>query len=237
MCLNKDMTLPEQLWHGAFVFTTLRLEHGHALWQQEHLNRLKQHSEALRLGFAGFDKLRAELLKHQEVPGLNLLRLVTSGDFVSSSIRPLTPPTLEQYTQGVKAHISNIQIHPQLGKYKTGNYLPYRLAKKEAENVGAFEGLMLDSRGYLVDGSRSSLLLFQDDILYSLSGGLEGITRSKVLQKAKSLGFKVQTAYFKSKDIKGQLLLAGMGMGLVPVGSVSNINLAQLIEEFMINGN
>ena len=60
----------------------------------------------------------------------------------------------------MKVHISTIQIHPQLGKYKTGNYLPYRLAKKEAESVSAFEGLLLDAYGYLVDGSRSSLLAF-----------------------------------------------------------------------------
>ncbi len=229
------MTLPESFWHGAFVFTTIRLIDGKALWLESHLNRLKNHSEALGLGFAGFERLEAELLKYQKTSGLNLLRLVVSGDYVNSSIRPLTPPTLEQYENGVKVHISSIQIHPQLGKYKTGNYLPYRLAKKEAESIGAFEALLLDSNGYLVDGSRSSLLLFQDNVLYALQGGLEGITRQKVLEKAMQFGIQTQQAYLKPEDIKGQLLLAGTGIGLLSVGIALDDRLRHLIKLLKIH--
>jgi branched-subunit amino acid aminotransferase/4-amino-4-deoxychorismate lyase len=227
------MTLLDAFWHGAFVFTTLRLERGQVLWQQEHFDRLKHHSEDLGLGFTGFEQLELEVAKYQNTAGLNLLRLVVSGNYVGSSIRPLIAPMSEQYTQGVNVHISRIQIHPQLGRYKTGNHLPYRLAKKEADEVGAFEGLLLDALGNVVDGSRSSLLLFQDETLYSLSGGLEGITRQKILDKARELGIKTNRAYFKPKDISGQLLLAGTGMGLVPVG-VAKPELIQLIQEFRV---
>lgn len=231
--ISEQLMIPELFWHGAFVFTTIRLVNGQPLWLEDHLHRLKEHSEALGLGFAGFEALEAEIAKYQNTSGLHLLRLVNSGAFVSSSIRPLTPPTLEQYENGIKVHISTIHIHPQLGKYKTGNYLPYRLAKKEADNVGAFEGLLTDSQGYLVDGSRSSLLLFQDDVLYALQGGLEGITRKKVLEKALQLGIQTQQAYVKPEDITGQLLLAGTGMGLVAVGR-PGLNLKDFMWEFRI---
>jgi branched-subunit amino acid aminotransferase/4-amino-4-deoxychorismate lyase len=226
--------IPEQLWHGAFIFTTVRLVNGQPLWIDKHLNRLKQHSEDLGLGFAGFDKLELEISKHQQAKGLNLLRLVCSGTFVDSSLRPLIPPTPEDYRQGVKVHISTIQIHPQLGRYKTGNYLPYRLAKKEADAAGAFEGLLLDSAGNVVDGSRSSLLLFHDDILYSLQGGLAGITRDKVLEKASDFGLQTARGFFGPEQITGQLLLAGTGMGLVPVGNPADSRLIQLIKHFEI---
>jgi 4-amino-4-deoxychorismate lyase len=228
------MTIPEPLWHGAFVFTTIRLVNGQPLWASDHLNRLKQHSEDLGLGFAGFDKLELEISKHQQAKGLHLLRLVCSGEFVGSSLRPLIPPTLEQYNQGVKVHISTVQIHPQLGKYKTGNYLPYRLAKKEADQAGAFEGLLLDAQGHLVDGSRSSLLLFQDETLYSLQGGLEGITRNKVLELVGDYGIRTARGFFRPQHVTGQLLLAGTGMGLVSVGNPLNISLVQLIQHFAI---
>jgi 4-amino-4-deoxychorismate lyase len=225
--------IPEQLWHGAFVFTTIRFVNGQPLWTSDHLNRLKQHSEHLGLGFVGFEALELEISKYQDNQGLNLLRLVCSGDYVSSSLRQLAPPTPKQYSQGVKVHISNIQIHPQLGKYKTGNYLPYRLAKKEADAAGAFEGLLLDANGYVVDGSRSSLLLFQDDTLYSLQGGLEGITREKVLEKASDFGIRTARGFFRPEQIKGQLLLAGTGMGLVPLGSADD-RLSELIKHFAL---
>lgn len=226
--------IPEQLWHGAFVFTTVRLVNGKPLWIDKHLNRLKQHSEDLGLGFPGFDKLETELAKHQSNQGLHLLRLVCSGDYVDSSLRPLIPPTREDYQQGVRVHISSIQIHPQLGRYKTGNYLSYHLAKKEADSEGAFEGLLLDSAGHVVEGSRSSLLLFQDDILYSLQGGLAGITRDKVLEKAGELGLQTARGFFGPEQITGQLLLAGTGMGLVPVGNPADSRLIQLIKHFEI---
>lgn len=200
-----------------------------------------------------------EALK-QELSHLPCLRLrFTVGEGVwLSEARPYTPPPLEAYWEGVKVALTPYRVHPDLARFKTGNYLPYRLALKEAEGQGAFEGLLQDGEGYVVDGSRTSPLLYRDGVLFLLEGGLEGITREKVAEAARELGLRVQRVRAYPWDLpladppplsphqsllkrgglvergqpKGTLLLAGSGVGLLPAGFVT-AELSPLVERFL----
>ncbi|MEN2982483.1 MAG: aminotransferase class IV [Thermus sp.] len=227
--------LPEGfLYHGQSVFTTLRAEGGKPLWLEDHLGRLRRHAEALGLPYPGdgaflrdLDFLLGALPR---VPCLRLRFTVGEGVWLSEA-RPYTPPPPSAYRQGVRVHLTAFRVHPDLARYKTGNYLPYRLALKEAEARGAFEGLLLDPWGYVVDGSRTSPLLYREGVLYLLEGGLEGLTREKVAAVAQGLGLKVVRARLRPKALQGLLLLAGSGVGLLPAGPAPP-ELLPLLEAF-----
>ncbi|MEJ5335776.1 MAG: aminotransferase class IV [Thermus sp.] len=227
-----DGPLPESLlYHGVSVFTTLRAEGGEPLWLEEHLFRLRRHAEALGLPYPG-DRAFLEDLKAllPQGPALRLRLTVGEGVWLSEA-RPYTPPPPEAYREGVRVHPTAYRVHPDLAPYKTGNYLPYRLALLEAQRAGAFEGLLLDASGHVVDGSRTSPLLYQTGRLWVLLGGLEGITRAKVAEKARALGLEVGAGFFRPEELRGTLLLAGSGVGLLSVGPPPK-ELLPLLEAF-----
>ncbi|TVR14567.1 MAG: branched-chain amino acid transaminase [Planctomycetota bacterium] len=76
----------------------------------------------------------------------------------------------------------------------TGGYLNSALAKSEALLNGFDEALMLNSRGYVAEGTSENLFLVRDGALITpdrASDILEGITRNAVIELAADLGIPV----------------------------------------------
>jgi len=74
-----------------------------------------------------------------------------------------------------------------------GNYMNSMLALKEAMSCGYDEALLLDSEGYVMEGSGENIFIVRDGILYTpdLTSALDGITRKTVMALAEELGLKV----------------------------------------------
>jgi branched-chain amino acid aminotransferase len=75
-----------------------------------------------------------------------------------------------------------------------GNYMNSMLALREAQSVGYDEALMLDTEGYVSEGSAENVFVIRDGIIYTpeLTAALDGITRATVIQLATELGFPVR---------------------------------------------
>jgi len=131
--------------------------------------------------------------------------------------------------------VSDICVESAFSGFKSSNSSPYSQASEFAASQGAFEALLVDEEGFVVDGSRTSPLLFQDGVLISLEGGLEGITRKYVLKAATELGLPVARKKLKPHELDGVLLVAGSGVGLVPGAVVTDARLRALIEQFKID--
>jgi branched-chain amino acid aminotransferase len=83
---------------------------------------------------------------------------------------------------------------PSLGK-AGGAYLNSQLAKMEAKERGFAEAIMLDSYGYVAEGTGQNLFVVRDDVLYTppMSANiLAGITRDCVIRIAQDLGYTVR---------------------------------------------
>jgi branched-chain amino acid aminotransferase len=117
----------------------------------------------------------------------------------------------EALKKGIRCKISSIarhHINVSLAKAKlTGQYSNSVLAKREAKFGGYDEAILLDTHGYVSEGSGENIFLVKRGVLQTpdlSSSILEGITRDTVLQIAREEGVPVQ----EGRITRDQLLLA-----------------------------
>jgi branched-chain amino acid aminotransferase len=74
-----------------------------------------------------------------------------------------------------------------------GQYMNSMLALREAQASGCDEALLLDTEGYVSEGSSENIFIVRDGVLYTpdITSALDGITRATVMQLAAGLGIAV----------------------------------------------
>ena len=138
----------------------------------------------------------------------------------------------EALEQGVDVCVSSWRrpapdTFPSLAK-AGGNYLNSQLSKMEARAADYVEGIMLDSFGFVAEGSGENLFLVRDGVLYTAPLGsaiLGGITRDSVMRIARDLGYPVveQTIPREMLYIADELFFSGTAAELTPIRSVDRI--------------
>lgn len=104
----------------------------------------------------------------------------------------------ENMERGIRIKTSSYSRHHvnvSMCKAKaTGNYINSVLALQEAQRDGYDEALLLDTDGFVAEGSGENFFLVSDGIIYTpeLSSALVGITRATVIQLANDLGYEVR---------------------------------------------
>ncbi|MCD9187538.1 MAG: branched-chain amino acid transaminase [Pyrinomonadaceae bacterium] len=110
------------------------------------------------------------------------------------------------------------------------NYMNSQLIKMEAILGGFAEGIALDDRGYVSEGSGENLFLVNDGKLITPPLGaaiLPGITRDSVIQIAKDLGIEVQetTIQRAALYLADELFFTGTAAEISPIRSVDRITI------------
>ena len=130
--------------------------------------------------------------------------------------------------QGIKAHISTYarnHVNSVLCKAKAcGNYINATLALQEAKARGCSEALMLDTRGYVSEGSSSNVFIVRNGVLYTPQTEtiLEGITRDSVIKLANYLAIDVVEKNLTRDDIyvADEMFFTGTAAEITPVGEI-----------------
>lgn len=110
-----------------------------------------------------------------------------------------------------------------------GNYLSSQLSKQEARQNGYSEGIMLDSFGFVAEGSGENLFLVRDGILYTAglgSGILHGITRDTIITLARDFGYEVREQQIPREMlyVADELFFTGTAAELTPIRSVDRVD-------------
>ena len=103
----------------------------------------------------------------------------------------------EGLVNGIKVRTSSYNRHhiniTMCRAKANGQYMNSMLALREAQSSGCDEALLLDTEGYVSEGSSENLFIVRDGVIYTpdLTSALDGITRATIVQIAGELGIKV----------------------------------------------
>jgi branched-chain amino acid aminotransferase len=107
----------------------------------------------------------------------------------------------------------------------TGQYVTSVIAKNDAVRDGYDEALMLDSRGYVCEGTGENIFVVKSGRIFTppvSSSILPGITRDTVLTLAREDGFVVQESLLARDDVylADEVFLTGTAAEVTPVVEV-----------------
>lgn len=189
--------------YGDGIFETIRVYSGKVFRLTDHLKRLACSAKALKLPLpCSSDELRRvirELLKRNHLTDA-VVRIALSRGVGGRgpSLRANFQPTLlitaspfhgypsEYYEKGIRVIFASIRLDvaSPLPRHKTANYLLYILARAEAEESGAVEALLLNSRGEVAEAATANIFIVRQGRVITpplRANILPGITRKVVL--------------------------------------------------------
>ncbi|MHB8780720.1 MAG: branched-chain amino acid transaminase [Candidatus Geothermincolia bacterium] len=108
-----------------------------------------------------------------------------------------------------------------------GQYLNSILAKIEVVEAGYDEAILLNSQGFIADGSGENIFVVRDGVMVTpptSAGALEGITRAAVMELAGGFGIEVREANLVRTDmyLADEAFFTGTAAEIVPIREVDD---------------
>ncbi len=136
----------------------------------------------------------------------------------------------ENMRRGIRIRTSSFSRHHvnvTMCKAKAnGNYMNSMLALQEAISCGYDEAMLLDTEGYVAEGSGENIFLVVDGKLVTpdLTSALDGITRNTIFQLADELGIPVKEKRITRDEvyIADELFFTGTAAEVTPIREVDN---------------
>ncbi len=217
------------------VYESMKLVDSHLVYPEDHIARLfrSAHGISIRHDFTQEMILSSieELIRSEELTDATVRIMLAGGDdprlFITT--QPLLTYPEEYYTEGVKAISYGGERF--LPMFKTGNLLLNHLSRTEAKARGAFEALLLNYEGFLLEGSRTNLFALKGDTLFTAPTDLvlEGVTRDHILVAAEQLSLSVVYELLSYETvIAGHydgLFISSTSMGAMPLSSLDDTSL------------
>lgn len=210
--------------YGDGIFEGIRIYNGNIFKCKEHLDRLYDSAKSIDLNMPlSYAEMEAALAETIRKNGLRdgYIRLVVSRGPGDLGLDPRRSPKAsviiiveqlaiypeEAYVNGLKT----ISVSPRRNlpdalnpKIKSLNYLNNILVKIQANLSGVGEAIMLNSQGYVAEGSSDNIFIIKRGVVFTpptYCGALEGITRLAIIELCEKLGIKLKEEPFTLHDV------------------------------------
>jgi branched-chain amino acid aminotransferase len=236
------------LLYGDGVFEGIRVYRGKIFKCERHMDRLWRSAERIRLDIPisreEMIQIQRDCIEANEIVdgyirlivtrgvgtlGLNPFKCPRAGIICIADQIQLFPPEL--YEQGMKVIVASrprIPIDCLDPRIKSLNYLNNILAKVEAIDAGLLEVIMLNTDGYVSEGSGDNIFMIKDGKVFTPppeAGILEGITREFVMNEVcPMLGLEVEEKLFKLDELLAadEVFLTGSAAEVIGVSQIDD---------------
>jgi branched-chain amino acid aminotransferase len=229
------------LLYGDGVFEGIRFYQGRVFRLEEHITRLWDSAKAisLEIPISASELIAAtlETIRQNDLHDGYIRLLITRGVgslglspdscrhpsiIIIAATIALYPAAL--YEKGLNMvtcatrRIAPAALSPRI---KSLNYLNNVLAKIEAQQAGAAEGVMLNEQGYVAECTGDNLFILKRGQLYTPpvnAGILEGVTRRVAFELAEKNGFAIEERDLTRYDIltADECFLTGTAAEIIP---------------------
>lgn len=233
------------LLYGDGVFEGIRFYNGRVFRLEEHIDRLYDSAKAICLTIpmtpAEMTEALLETIRQNELKD-GYVRLVVTRGVGDLGLNPLLCPKASVFIIAAK-----ITLYPE-DMYKNGltvvtcatrriphgalspmvkslNYLNNVLAKIEAQQAGAGEGLMLNEQGYVAECTGDNIFTVKNGQVFTppiSAGALAGVTREAMFHIAAQLGVTITEPNMTRYDIytADECFLTGTAAEVIPVAKL-----------------
>lgn len=231
--------------YGDGIFEGIRIYNGNIFKCKQHLDRLYDSAKSIMLEipltYQEMQDALVETLRRNELRD-GYIRLVVSrgaGDLgldpnrcpkasVVIIVEQLAIYSEEAYKTGLKTvSVSTRRNIPDAlnPKIKSLNYLNNILVKIQSNLSGAGEAIMLNSQGYVTEGSGDNIFYVKNGVIVTppcYLGALEGITREAIIEICEKKGYKFKEQPFTLHDIyvADEVFLTGTAAEVIAVREV-----------------
>jgi branched-chain amino acid aminotransferase len=241
----KVSVMDHGLLYGDGIFEGLRFYHNSVFKLDEHLARLERSARAIALEIPhSIDEIKAiidDLVRHCPMES-GYLRLVVTRGCGNLGINPRHCVTATLFViagslqvvssasrNGIDLHVASTRRVPAEcldPRVKSLNYLNNILARIEANQVGADEAVMLNTRGFVTEGTVDNIFIVDNGVLATppvTEGILDGITRGCILEIAVRTAIPHVEKRLTVYDLLNadECFLTGTGAELIPVQSIN----------------
>ncbi|MFA7097935.1 MAG: branched-chain amino acid transaminase [Gammaproteobacteria bacterium] len=134
----------------------------------------------------------------------------------------------ENIKRGIRIRTSSFTRHHvniTMCKAKAnGNYMNSMLALQEALACGYDEAMLLDTEGYVAEGSGENIFVVRNGVIYTpeLTAALDGITRDTVITLANEIGLEVREKRITRDEvyIADEVFFTGTAAEVTPIREV-----------------
>jgi 4-amino-4-deoxychorismate lyase len=242
MAVGTVSALDRGLHYGDGLFETIAVTGGRALCLSRHLKRMRTGCERLRIPFPGDDVLERDVAQLLDGRDCGVVKIIATrglgerGYRSREGARPtrvaiLYPPPdypdslLEE---GVRLRLchTRLSVNPLLAGLKHCNRLEQILARSEWSDPAIAEGLMLDTKGHVVEGTMSNVFLVQRGQLVTPAldrCGVAGVVRQIVMERAASVTGEIcreEDVLPELLDSAEELFLTNSVIGVWPVREI-----------------
>jgi len=229
------------LHYGDGLFETIAIQNRKILCFDEHLNRLEKGCEKIKIPITDKTIIKNEVSSLIDSNDRAVVKIIISrgqggrGYKIPEDIEPTRIISLfpwpnysdEFSTSGIKTKLCNYRYtnNPVLAGIKHLNRLEQVLARAEWNDKTIFEGIVMDSDNYVIEGTMSNIFCILDKTLYTpdLSlCGIEGIVREKIINLADKLGFKIEIKKITLDFLLNaeEIFMCNSLIGIWPVNSI-----------------
>ena len=225
--------------YGFGVYETVRVINGTPYFLIDHLERLGESARIIGIDHpftgAGVEESISQLIAKNKVNTCNVKILLIGGaqkEDAQLYILCLNPlfPDKSLYRDG--ASFITCEYERAFPHAKTLNMLQSYLAYRDAKASGAYDALLLDNNGCIVEGTRTNFFCIMERTIITPPEDkiLLGVTRKALLQVAQESDFTVHEQSITWGDICGYdgAFVTSTSSKIVPVRAIDDAQLPEI---------